>query len=119
MTDRGIVTGQLAEWVSLGSAALFVGMGFLALRYPETAILRLATLGVPGWLVYASGAVEIAAGGMLLHRPARTAAAVVLAIATLAGCLVSLAYREPGSALEGFGLAVLAVAVILLEKNRP
>jgi len=119
MSGRGAVTGQLAEWVSLGAAVLFVGVGVLALRYPETAILRLATLGVPGGLAYAAGAVEMVAGGMLLHRPARAPAAAALAVAALAGVALSLAYREPGSALEGVGLAVLAIAVLVLDKTRP
>jgi len=109
----------LAEWVSLGAAVLFVGVGLLAFRYPDTAILRLATLGMPGWPVYVAGAVEIIAGVMLLHRPARSAAAIVLALATLGGAGLSLAYRETGPALEGLGMAVLAIAVLVLEKVRP
>jgi uncharacterized membrane protein HdeD (DUF308 family) len=118
MTDREAVTSQLAEWVSLGAAVLFTGLGILALRYPETAILRLATLGIPGWPVYAMGVLEIAAGGILLYRPARIPAAAVLAVTAVVGSALSMAYREPGSALEGFGLAVLALAVLLLEKSR-
>lgn len=118
MRGSGSATTQLAEWISLGAAVLFVGVGILALKYPETAILRLATLGVPGWPVYLAAVVEVAAGGMLLYRPARIGAAIVLAVATLAGAGLSLAYREPGAALEGFGLAVLAIVVLTLEKLR-
>jgi hypothetical protein len=42
----------------------------------------------------------------------------VLAVTAVVGSALSMAYREPGSALEGFGLAVLALAVLLLEKSR-
>lgn len=118
MTGRDRATTQLAEWVSLGAAVLFVGVGILALKYPETAILRLATLGVPGWPVYLAGTAEVVAGGMLLYRPARVGAAIVLAVATLAGAGLSLAYREPGTALEAFGLGILAIVVLILEKLR-
>jgi len=118
MTAHDDATTRLAEWISLGAAVLFVGVGILALKYPETAILRLATLGVPGWPVYLAGIAEIVAGGMLLYRPARVGAAIVLAIATLAGAGLSMAYREGGTALEGLGLAVLACIVLVLERRR-
>ncbi len=112
------MTKQVADWVSLGAAVLFMGLGVIALRYPETAILRLATLGMPGWPVYASAVAEIAAGALLLHRPVRARAAVVLAAVMLAGSVLSLAYREPGTALEGLSLVALALAVLLLDKLR-
>jgi hypothetical protein len=118
MPDRGATANQFAGWVTLGAAVLFMGLGILALRDSETAILRLATLGVPGWPVYVAAGVEIVAGGLLLHRPARTGAALMLAALMLAGSILSLAYREPESALEGLGLVALAVVVWLFERLR-
>lgn len=118
MEDRGAATAQLAEWVALGAAVLFAGVGILVLRYPETAILRLAALGMPAWPVYVAGVAVVAAGALLLHRPARTAAGLALAAATLAGAALSMAYRDATTALEWLGLAVLAAVVLLLERLR-
>lgn len=118
MTGRAWSEGPLADWVALGATAVFVAAGVVLLRYPETAILRLAALGIPPWPVYLAGLVEITAGALLLHRPARPSAALVLALVSLAGAILNFAYRQPQSALEATALAVLAGALIVVERNR-
>lgn len=118
MNGRGRRAGPLADWVVLGAAALFMAAGMLTVRYPETAILRLAAFGLPAWPAYVAGIVEMVAGALLLHGRARPWAAVVLIAVSLAALSLNFAYREPRSALEALGLMVLAVVVVLLEKKR-
>lgn len=119
MTGRASGIGLLADWTSLAAAALFAGVGMLTIRHPETDILRLAALGLPAWPAYGAAGIEIAAAGLLLHRPARVPAALVLAVLSLGGVGLCLAYRESASALEALGLAVLAAVVLILERRRP
>jgi uncharacterized membrane protein YphA (DoxX/SURF4 family) len=118
MSDRIRRAGPLADWVVLGAAALFMAAGMLTVRYPETAILRLAAFGLPAWPAYVAGIIEIVAGALLLHGRARPWAAVVLIAVSTAALTLNFAYREPRSALEALGLMVLAVVVVLLERRR-
>lgn len=110
--------GLLADWLILATAALFMAVGLLTIRYPETVILRLAALGLPPWPAYAAGVTDIAAGALLLNGRARPFAAMVLVPLSLAEALLNLAYREPRSAMEAFGLALLAGIVFALGRRR-
>ena len=116
--NEGIRSGRLSDWVVLVAAALFMAVGVLILRYPETPILRLAALGLPAWPVYVAAVVEIVAGIALFHGPLRAVAALVLMAVSLAAAVLNFAYREPQSAVEALGLAVLAVLVLAITRRK-
>lgn len=109
----------LADWLSLAAGLALAAVGVVVILRPETAILRLATLGFSGWLVYAIGAVQIAAGAALPFRPTRRAAAVVLVIMGFGRGMAELAYRDTDAALEAMAQTVLAAAVLGLGARRP
>ena len=118
MSGRAEAGVPLADWLSLAAAVLFAGLGLLTIRSAEALILRLATLGLPAWPAYAAAGLEILAALLLLHRPARLAAALLLVVLCLAGVVLNLAYREAGDALETLVLAALPAAVAVMERRR-
>lgn len=108
----------LADWLSLAAGLALAAVGVVVILRPETAILRLATLGFSGWPVYAIGAIQIAAGVALPFRSSRRAAAVVLVLMGFGRGLVELAYRDTDAALEALAQAVLAAAILGLSARR-
>jgi uncharacterized protein YjeT (DUF2065 family) len=118
MSGDAARAGSLADWLSLAAGLTLVAVGVVLVWRPETAILRLATLGLPGWPVYAIAGVQIVAGASLPFRSTRRAAALVLVLLGLGRGAVELTYRDTDAALEALAQALLAAAVLALGTRR-
>jgi uncharacterized membrane protein len=118
MNTEGVRTRDLADWLALAAGLALLVVGVVLIWRPDTAILRLATLGLPGWPVYVAGAAQVVSGAALPFRRTRRAAALVLVLMALARGLVDITYRDTDAALEALAQAVLAGAVLGLAVRR-
>jgi hypothetical protein len=109
---------DLADWLSLAAGLALLFVGVVLIWRPDTAILRMATLGLPVWPVYVAGAAQVVSGAALPFRSTRRAAALVLVLMGLARGLVEITYRDVDAALEALAQAVLAGAVLGLAFRR-
>ena len=115
MSGDAARAGSLADWLSLAAGLTLVAVGVVLVWRPETAILRLATLGLPGWPVYAIAGVQIVAGASLPFRSTRRAAALVLVLLGLGRGAVELTYRDTDAAPS---IAAVAYAAVLALGTR-
>ena len=111
MSGDAARAGSLADWLSLAAGLTLVAVGVVL-------VWRLATLGLPGWPVYAIAGVQIVAGASLPFRSTRRAAALVLVLLGLGRGAVELTYRDTDAALEALAQALLAAAVLALGTRR-
>lgn len=118
MSDAAPGRRDLGDWLALAAGIALLFVGLVLIWRPDTAILRLATLGFPGWPVYLAGVAQVIAGAALPLRSTRRRAAIVLIILGVGRTLVELAYRDTEAAVEALAQAALAAAILGLAARR-
>lgn len=117
MTEGSILPKSPADWLALAAALLFSTLSFSLLLSSETAVLKLAVLGWPTWLAFATGVVQLAGALSLLVVRLRTPAALVLAALGCVQLVSNFLYRD-FYALSETALQISLLVVILVLENR-
>jgi hypothetical protein len=107
-----------ADWLALVAAILFATLSFSLLLNSETAVLKLAVLGWPTWLAFATGVIQLAGALSLLVVRLRTPAALLLAALGCGQLISNFLYRDFQALSESALQITLLVLILVLENRR-
>jgi hypothetical protein len=107
-----------ADWLALAAAILFATLSFSLLLNSETAVLKLAVLGWPTWLAFATGVIQLAGALSLLVVRLRTPAALLLAALGCGQLISNFLYRDFQALSESALQITLLVLILVLENRR-
>ena len=118
MSVESAVPRRATDWLALATAGLFAVKSAGLLAQPETALLRLAVLGLPGAAAYAIAIIQLGLATLLIWPTTRFFGAlglVVIATVTLATHWV---YRDTGATGLAAGQLLVVVSVLLTARRR-
>lgn len=118
MSGESAVPRRASDWLALATAGLFAVGAAGLFAQPETALLRLAVLGVPGAAAYAIALVQLGLATLLIWPATRFGGALgltVIAVLTLATHWV---YRDSGATGLAAGQLLVVVSVLLTARRR-
>lgn len=103
------------DWLALGAAILFATMAMSLLLGSESAVLKLAVLGLPAWLATAIGVLQFGCAVLLLSAHLRIRAAAILGVLGCGQLMLDILYRDIGAAYQSGGAVIVLAAIVWLE----
>lgn len=118
MNGESAVPRRASDWLALATAGLFAVDAAGLLAQPETALLRLAVLGVPGAAAYAIALVQLGLATLLIWPASRFGGALGLTVIALLTLATHWVYRDTGATGLAAGRLLVVVSVLLTARRR-
>jgi hypothetical protein len=118
MSGESAVPRRASDWLALATAGLFAVDSAGLLAQPETAVLRLAVLGIPGAAAYAIAIVQLGLATLLIWPATRLVGALGLTVIAAVTLVTHWVYRDTGAAGLAAGQLLVVVSVLLTARRR-
>jgi hypothetical protein len=118
MSSESAVPRRASDWLALATAVLFAVDSAGLLAQPETTVLRLAVLGLPGAAAYALAIVQLTLATLLIWPATRFGGALGLAVIAAVTLVTHWVYRDTGAAGLAAGQLLVVVSVLLTARRR-
>jgi hypothetical protein len=118
MSADSAVPSRATDWLALAAAGLFAVDSAGLLAQPETAVLRLAVLGVPTVAAYAIAIIQLLLATLLIWPATRFGGALGLTVMAAVTLVAHWVYRDTGAAALAAGQFLVVVSVLLTARRR-